>query len=111
MVVAVVHIDVFGDHERVLATHMPHRLAAQLDFLFVIVEHRRFASFFCRILGIGCHFGITLPVVFDSCYHFRSIRLRIITAVRFISNRNASKTIIAADVLSANARSGLSAQR
>ena len=33
------------------------------------------------------------------------------TAVKFITSRNANNTIIAADVRSANARSGLSAQR
>src|SRR5690606_39223832 len=64
--------------------------------------------------GVGDRYGHRRHGLFlgvTGVYHRRSKRRRKMTAIKFISIKKLSKTTIAADVRSANARSGLSDQR
>jgi len=66
------------------------------------------------VILVSVILAILIQVPFQlksAAYHLRSIRFRMITAVRFMIRRKPSKTMMAAEVLSANALSGLSAQR
>ena len=131
MIVTVKDIDTFRNDVRITAPNIANRCVGLFGQLIYVCERNDSDTVrrFVRLRGIRphltggirivctckfrhtvhCHIARSLQQIF--CYHLRSTRVRIMTAARFINMRKPKRMMIAADVLSANARSGLSAHR